>query len=75
MGAEKLMSALSHILYLNLTPQSHSKITSYKSRMEFEAGGHGIHAWKHIVGSGNSFDSRHIMKQLGICEVEAVREE
>ena len=38
-------------------------------RMEFEAGGHVMHAWKQAVGLGNPSDMRHIRRQLGVHEV------
>ena len=38
--------------------------------MESEEGGRVIHACEQHVSRGNSLDTRHIRKQLGIHEVE-----
>ena len=43
--------------------------------MESEAGGHMIHFRNQAVGRGNASVTRHIRRQLGIHEVEAVGEE
>ncbi len=43
--------------------------------MEFEEGGHGMHALKQTVGSGNSLDTGHTGRQLDIQEVETLGDE
>ncbi len=42
--------------------------------MESEEGGYVIHAWKQAVSRENSLDTRHIMRQPGIYEIEAIEE-
>ncbi len=43
--------------------------------MESEAGSHVVHAWEQAVCRGNALVTRHIRRQLGLHEVEAVGEE
>ena len=43
--------------------------------MEFEEGGHVMHALKQTVGSANSLDTGHTGRQLEIQEVEALEDE